>query len=183
MEMAQGAYMIIGLEGPLGGGKTIGMVRYLNKDYANGNRVFANFGLRKIDYEFLNVLEVMQDQQLNNVSIGIDELTVFLDCRKSSSKVNRLLSYFILQTRKRNVNLYFTTQDFGMLDLRLMNHTHFQIYCDFVYSRGGEPMDNYRVYTIFDMRDLSRVRTHKYILDISRYYDYYDTNEIIVPPI
>ena len=168
--------MIIGIEGGLGSGKTLLMVRYLLRDHAKGNRVYANFGLRGIDYEPLNVPDLMQNSDISNVSIGLDEITVFLDCRKSGSKVNRLLSYFILQTRKRNVNLYYTTQDFGMVDLRLVNHTHFQIICSDVGVEGV------RKYSVIDLRDSHNLVFHRFYLDISRYYEFYDTNEVILPP-
>ena len=169
--------MIVGFSGGLGSGKTIGMVRYLFKDHANGNKVFANFGLRNIDFEYLNVPEIMNDSTLNSMSVGIDEITVFLDCRKSSSKMNRYISYFILQTRKRNVNLYYTTQDFGMVDLRLINHTHFQILCN-------DTSEEYiKKYTIMDFRNPQKPRLKRFFLDISKYFDYYDTNEVILPPV
>jgi hypothetical protein len=175
--------MIIGFDGGLGSGKTIGVVRYLLKDFANGNKIYANFNLRNIDYEHLNVLEIMENENLNNVSIGIDEITVFMDCRMSSSKLNRLLSYFILQTRKRNVNLYYTTQSFNMVDIRLYNHTHFRILCDFAKDEHGNRLDNIRKYTIIDCRDLHNLDIKRFYLDISTYFDFYDTNEVIMPPI
>jgi len=176
--------LIIGFEGGLGSGKTIGMVRYLHKDHANGKKIFANFGLRGIDYESLNVLNIMENKNLNNVSIGIDEITVFMDCRTSMKKLNRLLSYFILQTRKRNCDLYFTTQDFGMCDKRLLKYCDIQILCKQSYDENGNEVEHARHYTIIDVRDKNKKPTiTRFHLDISVYYSYYDTNEVIMPPI
>lgn len=178
--------MIIGLEGGMGSGKTIMMVRYLLKDFANGHKIFSNFGLRHIDYEFLNIHDLMEDNNLQNLSVGIDEITVFLDCRKSSSKMNRYISYFVLQTRKRNVNLYYTTQSFRMIDKRLLEHTEFQIVCSKIYNEYGNEIDGVRRYAILDLRDITDIRNIKIKrlkLDITPYYDFYDTNEVILPPI
>lgn len=178
--------MIIGIQGAMGSGKTILMVRYLLKDFANGHKVFSNFGLIKIDYEPLNVLELMEKQDLQDVSVGIDEITVFLDCRKSSSKMNRYISYFILQTRKRNVNLYFTTQSFSYIDYRLLDHMEFQVYAEKIYDIYGRELPNWRHYQILDCRDrtgIKNIHSSSFDLDISKYYDFYDTNEIILPPI
>ena len=106
--------MIIGIEGGLGSGKTIMIVRYLVKDFFKDIPIYANFHLKKIDYKVLDVIKILQMDEnkvkLGNISIGIDEITVFMDCRTSMSKMNRFISYFILQTRKRGVTLYYTTQ-------------------------------------------------------------------------
>lgn len=178
--------MIIGIEGGMGTGKTILMVRYLKKDSESLHKIFCNFGLKKIEFEKLDVVGLMEDNNLQDVSVGIDEITVFLDCRKSSSRMNRYISYFILQTRKRNVNLYYTTQSFRMIDKRLLEHTEFQIHCDKVYDKYGVEVDGWRHYTIIDCRNVTDIRNIKitrFNMDISKYYDFYDTNEVILPPI
>jgi len=175
--------MIIGIEGGLGSGKTLYMTKCLSDDSKNGYYVKANYGLN-FEHDKLDVLELMESSpELQDVAIGLDEITVFMDCRKSVSKMNRLISYFILQTRKRNVSLYYTTQDFNMVDLRLINHTHIQVICEKLYMSDGSDLEDYRRYTIFDLRDKRRIKPKSFILDISDYYGLYDTNEIILPPI
>jgi len=179
--------MIIGIEGGLGSGKTLLMVRYLKKDADKGNDVRANFKLIDINYKPLDVMEILELNaggfNLNNLSIAIDEITVFADCRSSMKKMNKLLSYFILQTRKRNVTLYYTTQDINMVDLRLANHTDIRIVAEKIPKNKGGYYENYRKYTIYDLRDLRNFRYKKFYLDIRPFYKYYDTNEVILPPI
>ena len=175
--------MIIGFEGGLGSGKTIGAVRYLLKDFANGRKVFSNIRLRGIDYEHLNVLDIMGNENLTNVSILIDEITVFMDCRSSISKMNKILSYFILQTRKRNCTLYFTTQDFSMVDKRLMKYCEIQVLCSKVYNSDGSDREGVHHYSIVDVRDIHDVKISRFYLDVRPYFDYYDTDEIIMPPV
>jgi len=174
--------MIIGIEGGLGSGKTLYMAKCLHKDFLNGFNIQSNFGLN-FEHGDLDVKMLMESStELQNVSIGIDEMTVFVDCRRSASRMNTLLSYFILQTRKRSVNLYYTTQDLNMIDLRLYNHTHITVICEKLYFSNGEEIEDYRRYTLLDMRDKFRVKPKSFVMKISDFYDLYDTNEIIRPP-
>jgi cytidylate kinase len=175
--------MIIGIEGGLGSGKTLMMARYLYQDLLNGFDVRANFRLNFKSND-LDVKELLETgKELKDVTIGLDEITVFIDCRKSMSKMNRLISYFILQSRKRNVNIYYTTQDFDMVDKRLIQHTHIQIIAEKIYYSDGREIPDYRRYTILDFRNPKNLKPIQFIVDISKYYNLYDTDEIIKPPI
>jgi len=175
--------MIIGIEGGLGSGKTAKLTGYLKRDSDAGFKVFANYGLN-FDSDFLDVLDLLENSpELKNICIGIDEITVFVDCRKSASKMNRLISYFILQSRKRNVNFYYTTQDFAMVDFRLINHTHIQIVAEKLFQSDGEEIEDIRKYTLYDYRNPKDVKKSTHLDDISQYYGLFDTDEIIKPPI
>jgi len=189
--------MIIVLEGDLGSGKTVGMVRYLYKDcFKLGNNVVSNmkglkFG-RQIDiFKIMGIsedtkvkdMDIKKMPTLNNISIGIDEITVFMDCRRSQSKMNLLMSYFILQTRKRNVQLYATTQDLSMVDLRLWKYVNMIVICDFTYDDNGDEVKDWRHYTVVDKRKKYDWKLSRFKLDISKYYELYDTNEVVLPPI
>lgn len=187
--------MIIGIEGALGSGKTVQMIRYLYKDKFNlGNEVKTNFKtVFSKPLDILGILGITEKTKmkdiniktapnLNNVSIGIDEITVFMDCRRSQSKMNLLLSYFILQTRKRNVQLYYTTQDFGMIDTRLFAHTHIMIIANFMYDENENEIQDWREYSVIDLRNKRNIQITRFNMKISNYYDLYDTNEIILPP-
>lgn len=176
--------MIIGIEGAIGSGKTVQLVRYLYKDKQMGNRVMANFKLNFGEpLDVMSILEMNETHEnLNNVSIGIDEITVFADCRRSMTKMNLILSYFILQTRKRNVQLYYTTQDLSMVDVRLYRHTDIVVFCDYIYN-SNKAVDDWRRYKVFDFRDRKRPTISRFDMNISKYYGLYDTNEVILPPI
>jgi hypothetical protein len=179
--------MIIGIEGGLGSGKTLLMTRYLVKDFKKGIPINANYGLKKIKYEPLDVMKILELDKdkvnLDDLSLAIDEITVFMDCRTSMRKMNRFISYFILQTRKRNVTLYYTTQDFDMVDLRLINHTDIRVFAEKIPKGKGEYYKHHRKYTIYDLRDRRNFRWRQFYMNISKYYDFYDTNEVILPPI
>lgn len=178
--------MIIGIEGGLGSGKTLLMTRYLYKDWRAGHKIYTNYKLKGIDHEIIDLTQVLDMHKnafdLTNCSLGIDEITVFADCRKSGSKLNRVISYFILQSRKRNVDIYFTTQNLGMIDLRLVNYMDVQIICEKVRDKEGKSIDGVAKYRIFDLRDANSITIERFVLDISKYYQFYDTNEVILPP-
>lgn len=177
--------MIIVLEGGLGSGKTILMVRYLVKDYMSGRIIYYNGGLKKIKYEKINIGKILELHKnkfnLKDCTIGIDEITVFADCRISGSKLNRAISYFILQSRKRNVDIYFTTQNVNMIDKRLNQYTDIHILCEKIYDHDGNTIEGRRKYTIIDTRDWYKPHITRFVLDITKYYEFYDTNEVILP--
>lgn len=176
---------IIGMEGGLGSGKTILMTRYLYKDFKKGRKIYTNYGVKfkheKVDMS--NILEMHENKfNLRDCSLGIDEITVFADCRRSGSKLNRVISYFILQSRKRNVDIYFTTQNLNMIDFRLMDYMDFQILCKKVKDKAtGKEKEGYAEYNIYDIRDINDIKVRKFVLNLKKYYGLYDTNEVILP--
>ena len=178
--------MLIGIQGGLGAGKTILLVKYLIGDFYKGYTIFSNFKLDNIEYNKLNVEAMLENEQrevnLTNATLGIDELTVFADCRISASKMNRWISYMVLQSRKRSVDLYYTTQNFSMIDKRVLNHTHIQVIAQSLYDNEGNIIPHFKKYSVIDMRDISNIHIERFILDIRPYYDFYDTDEIIMPP-
>lgn len=178
--------MLIGLEGGLGDGKTIMMVRYLNKDFNNGHDIYANFELKNgLKYNPIDLKELLsyKDKSLEftNATLGIDEITVFVDCRTSSSKSNRIFSYFVLQSRKRSVNIYYTTQDLTMLEKRLLPHTHIIILCESIFDKNGDMIKDWKNYSVIDYRNRRRPTINSFDMNIKPYYDFYDTDEVIEP--
>lgn len=178
--------MLIGIQGGLGTGKTVLLTKYLITDYYKDYEIYVNYKLYDIKYNDLHVEEMLENEQqhvtLKNATIGIDELTVFADCRLSASKMNRWIGYLVLQSRKRSVDLYYTTQNFSMIDKRILNHTHIQVIAQSLYDREGNVIPHFKKYSVIDARDISSMKINRFILDIRPYYDFYDTDEIIKPP-
>ncbi len=173
--------MLIGIEGELGGGKTILLVKFLKEEQQKGRKIYTNLTLNNIDYTPIDIMEFLTNNpELNNAVLGIDELTVYVDCRLSMSKANRFFSYLVLQSRKRNVDIYFTTQNMDMIDKRIVEHTLIQIMCEKIHVENMDS-DNIRKYTFFDFRHIRKPKIIRKYLDISYYYPYYDTNQIITP--
>jgi hypothetical protein len=178
--------MLIGIEGGLGSGKTADLTRYLIKDRSLGFSVLTNYPLYEIPFiliEFDDLLNFADNRvSLRNKTIGIDEITVYIDCRCSGSKRNRLFSYLVLQSRKRNTNIYYTTQDFAMCEWRLIAHTQIKVICEKIFDELGNEVDDIRKITVIDIRNPKKIKSNTFLLDISKYYGYFDTDEIVEPP-
>lgn len=191
--------MLIGIEGGLGSGKTIKLVQYLKEEHRCGKHIMCNIGLTNIPYEQVDIHKLLEYNDtavsLNNLVLGIDELTVFADCRTSGGgKSNRIFSYLVLQSRKRSVDIYYTTQDIEMIDWRVVAHTSIFVYAeklfikDFPSLRGKVDVDpeddsimGIRRYIIKDRRNPRHIRIKRFFQDITPFYDLYDTDEIVVP--
>jgi len=164
------------------------MVRCAKIDFQNKRKIYSNMGLFGIEY-FPLVIEDFLDKKssdkFKNCHILIDEITLFMDCRRRHRKENIALSTLLRQSRKRSVTIYYTCQSLDETDLRLIRYTSIFVIAQRCYIRkviNGkeiiEELEDYRQYTIIDSRkrkeNLTRIN-----LNISKYYPYYDTDEII----
>ena len=177
--------MIIGIEGFLGDGKTIYMVRCAKIDFANGRKIYSNIKLFGINYFPLVIEDFLNkdsSDKFKNCTLLIDEITLFMDCRRSNRKENIAISTLLRQSRKRSIDIYYTCQSLDETDLRLIRYTSIFVIAQRCYTKTSigeiKELENYRQYIIIDSRkrkeNLTRVN-----MNISKYYDYYDTDEII----
>ena len=112
-------------------GKTLAMT-YFAKDYYNkGYSIYSNYNLnfphKKITKKLIEDY-VKAKKQFNRAVFLIDEIYLILDSRGFMK--NKVMSYFILQTSKRDVNLFGTAQFFNTTDLRLRDNTNFMVFCE-----------------------------------------------------
>jgi hypothetical protein len=127
--------MIIGIEGGIGQGKTLVMTALLVQESAElGKPLYANYTLRNRPFERVDIAWLVEAQRSarqfdkgRGAAIGLDEVHVLLDSRNSQRSIQKLVSYFILQTGKEGINLYYTTQDFGQVEKRLRQRTDIAI--------------------------------------------------------
>lgn len=151
-------------------------------------KIIANFNLINIPYEPFNIEEFLSNEyndKLHNASVFIDEITLYMDCRLSGSKQNLLMGYLVLQSRKRGLDIYYTTQDLNLVDYnRLVRYTNLIVYAEPIYIRNKEnktvEVEDYRNYTIMDLRKHNNNIT-QFNMCIEPYFKYYDTNQIIEP--
>lgn len=147
----------------------------------------CNIGLNGLNYENVDVYKLLEynddNVSLNNITVGVDELTVFADCRTSTSKNNRIFSYLVLQSRKRNVDIYYTTQSLGMIDFRVVDHTPITIHCEKVFTKANKEVEHMRKYTIIDRTNPRKPKMKVFYMDITPYFNLYDTDEIVKPKI
>ena len=116
-----------------------------------------------------------EDTPLLNCVLVIDEAHVYLDSRTSVSRKNRIISMFLVQTRKKNVHLYYTTQSYDQIDKRLRNNTDVIVTCE-----TREIRKNIKI-TInnYLFKETNGYRHQKSIFVSNRFYDLYDTTQVI----
>lgn len=72
----------------------------------------------------------MLDDSMVNGTIAFDEIGYFADSRQSASTKNKLMNAVMRQVRHRNLNIFYTALDFGMVDYRLRYETSFVCTCE-----------------------------------------------------
>jgi len=118
--------MLMGVIGELGSGKTLGMTYMGIRNYVKyeGTRtIFANYHLFDVPFNFVD-----SPEQIDDIHSGIflaDELWLWLDSRVSSSKRNRFVSAILAKSRKRDLDILYTSQSFSQVDKRVRKITDF----------------------------------------------------------
>ena len=126
--------MIIVLEGPMGSGKTLSATAFAIIDYYElGRKIVANYHLQGLDFTYFSYEQFVEwmkcNETLNDTSVILDEGYLFADSRMSQSGLSKLFTYFMLQTRKRGVDLYITTQQFRNVDIRIRMNANVRGIC------------------------------------------------------
>lgn len=166
--------MIIAITGSMGSGKTLLATIFAHKYFSEGSTVYANYGL-SFKHEPLRMEDISNcDFDFNNALLVIDEIHLFMDSRQSMTKNSRIISYFITQSRKRNLILVYTTQQSGQVDKRLRSNTDYFIKCENL-SPPNAKKDVYIRWTINDMEQ------HKmsFIFKADPYFELYDTHQVV----
>ncbi len=107
-------------------GKTLDMTLKLFLDYCSGRTILTNYWVSfphyEINKDWLIHLSQNENTILENVSIGLDELWIWLDARDSQR--NTVATYFFLQSSKSDAKIYFTAQHNDQNDKRLRQNLH-----------------------------------------------------------
>lgn len=114
------------------------MSYYLLKSFYKRYDIYTNYNLdiptKKISFDFIkNCVE--NKTQFNKAVFGIDEIHQLIDSRRTQSKKNQIISYFCLQSAKRNVHILGTAQYFGQIEKRLRQNTKIRVMCSPVVKR------------------------------------------------
>ena len=139
--------LVIGIKGIKGSGKTLLLTWLLYKDYVLGKKIYTNFEVF-FPHEIIDIQKMVTlNVDLQNAVIGIDELHMICDSRRSGKKQNILMTYFVLQSRHRSVNFYYTTQHDGQVDKRIRENTDMNMICENLYidSDGDGLNDMFRI--------------------------------------
>ena len=172
----QGFYIAIGRQGS---GKTLLITKHCIDEYHDNPRpIFSNYTLKGIPFKKIT-LEMVLDQlendhnYYNNSIIMFDEIHLYLDSLDFMRKNNRRLQTFFSQLRKRNILLLATTQYIMNVDIRIRRQ------CMAVFDMEHIYKDLFRCITSeIDGYFTKEISSHNLIL--KDYYDYYDTNELVI---
>lgn len=179
--------MIIAIIGKRGCGKTLTMAKIITEELRKGKNIYTNFhinkkALPKIQHKLLHIIDNnfllnYGTFKLYNCALFIDEIYVYIDSRMSSSKRNRIWSYFINQTRKRDVDMYYTTQFFKQVEVRLRNNTEVFIFPE-SFEHEQKIFVRNAIYTNSIKSDeLLKIKEERFIGN--EFFNVYDTDEII----
>lgn len=129
---------IFAVEGGIGCGKTLTVVYLAMNDFKAGKNILTNINFKvrskKIKYlnlyELKNMFDKVKDGSLDlfNSTIAIQEIHNYMDSRNSTSNQNKLLSYWILQSRHTGAgtcDIIYDTQELGQVDKRLRRNTDY----------------------------------------------------------
>lgn len=170
---------VVGIKGFKGSGKTLILCLLLYFEYLSGKKIYTNFPVT-FPHEILDINKLIDlDENLENCAIGITEMQVIADSRRHGKKQNLLMSYFVLQSRHRSVNLYYDTQFDHQVDKRIRDNVDVDIVCENLYidSDGDGKNDLFRIITFN-----RRFNKHKEnIVYAKPFWDMYDGKVIIDP--
>jgi DNA helicase HerA-like ATPase len=168
--------MIIVIDGNRGQGKTLTAVKeaYLfglqgYTIYSNLELTFPNPNINVKPYKMSDMISYADTKsELVNSVVLMDEAHIVMDSRTSMTKRNITISYFLLQSRKRNVHIIMTTQFLHQVDKRIRSTADMFISCR--YKKNKDLVLNRIFYN-----NIVSYRSFK----ASGVFGYYDTNKII----
>jgi hypothetical protein len=164
-------YHFFGLQGS---GKSVGSVIFAqDKLIHEGKKIYSNF---KITFgEYIDIKKFM-GFQYNNCVVILDEAYGIADSH-IKSKTDEIMSWVILQSRKRDVDVFMVTQNEGDLYKRIRGSAHKKVLCK-NFGTKELPILNYTIYDVTD-NNISIIEFDNEIL--REVYPLFNTKEIIMP--
>lgn len=169
------------ITGIMGSGKTILMVmlayNFIDK------QILSNFKITLKNVKKLKISDLF-DPKLHNVDIFLDEGQIYIDARKSQTDENIYFSNVLMQSRKRDIDIYLSTQMKRMIELRFRELDAYKlIKCKKIITNIINEIEiGYFKYKIYDIIEGKRYYVDTQIVDLkdaSFYFDKYNTNELI----
>jgi hypothetical protein len=155
--------------GGLGSGKTASLTYLAWRNHNKGVKIYSNYNLKGIPYKPVNTVEDIISMKKG--FFAGDELWIWLDSRASMKRKNMLIGNILLTSRKKDVQIAFTTQTFGQIDLRIRRIT------DFIAVPQMNANDTMCRLLILSNPSFQPLRTYKF--KTKPIFDLYDTREII----
>ena len=153
------------------------MMRELLKLKSKGYRIISNYDLtfshEVIDFEKL-FLSAQDQEEMSNVVLAIDEIHILLDSRSGMASTNKVVTFWLNQTRKMGVKLFYTTKHLHQIDKRLRSTTDFFVFCD-----GFKITKKDKSYFICYNEITDGDFYKKDVFIGNDYFKYYDTTQVI----
>lgn len=125
--------LVISITGLKRNGKTLLLALLGYIDYLLGRKIYSNFPL-SYPHEIIDIDKMIKlDVELQNATILITEMHMICDSRKHGRLQNLQMSYFVLQSGHRSVNLYYDTQFNNTVDKRIRQNTDVDIITEKLY--------------------------------------------------
>lgn len=162
--------VLMAFVGELGAGKTLSLTYFAYLNFLKGVKVYSNY---KLAFPFEPVRTVEDIEDMREGFFAGDELWLWMDSRVSHSRKNRVISAILLKSRKRDVQIAYTTQSFGQIDLRVRRIT------DFIACPIMSPKEDWCRVLILSNPSMQKVRWLKFRTE--EIFPLYDTREEIEP--
>ena len=169
--------------GNKGSGKTLYLTSVAIDSIAMKKTVYANYHLKGIPYIHFTEDMLKDISQLkSNSVILIDEGQMLADSYNFLTMSARQVTLLATQLRKRGLDLYITTQRFKFITARLRELTDYIIACQNVKNKKGNIVKGFVYLEVYDRNDPLYFNTpkSKAVLDLTAYFPYYNTREIIM---
>ena len=118
--------MIIGFIGQRNSGKTLSMTIEAYKKYLQGYKIYSNYHLN-FPHTPYTVDDLMMFAEsgmyFGNSIFLIDEIHIWFDSRASGKKRNIIFSYFLNQSSKNDIDIYYTSQFSRQVEIRMRLNT------------------------------------------------------------
>ncbi len=163
------------------------------QDLYKGKKIYCNIKLKNIPDKYKkNIIYMTKEKiidifehvktgtwDMTNSTVFIQEAHNYMDSRNSASNKNKVLSYWILQSRhtgKGSCDIIYDTQALTQVDIRLRRNTDMILHPMIIEWEGEKP------YTICCMvygKIGHNDERFSMNLDVSKTRDQYDTHEIV----
>lgn len=173
--------LVVGIVGLKGSGKTLILTLLLYIEFLNGRKVYTNYEVF-FPHELLDINKLIKlDESLKDSAIGISEMHMICDARKHTRTQNIQMSYFILQSRHRSVNVYYDTQMERQIDIRIVENTDIKIVCDNLYVDSDNDGLNDIFYFVIQDKRLNPIRFTERIIYGKPIFSLYNSDYIVDP--
>jgi hypothetical protein len=170
---------IIGIIGKLGQGKTMTLALISHLYKLQGWKIYSNVkSLKDIDEYVPDIKEDFSDEHNVFSLLALDEIYLYIDSRVHGSKKNRIYSYILMQSRKNNFDIIYTTNYYKNVDIRLRRLTDYVIECSYKEIKKGEL--GWLKWTIID-EEGELIKEKQFYVD-KKVFNLYNTKEKILMP-